>query len=194
MGWGGSKCVSFGMIPRWFRICLPRQRDAAAWHSRLRLSTSFPVGDTCVKVCWGLLKSVLEAFLLPTNQLIVFRNALATRKLFWQAVVRHPCIVRTYVSGTMACHLMLKIFRKHLACTCIWLSFLACKQPMAHMHKAGWLVPQPCMHLACCIDWFTVAPIRPFWVSKCRNGFWKICYWLCWIIWRGYYPGRWNNR
>ena len=55
------------------------------------LCIDFAVGDINVEACEGLLKGILEAFLLPTNW--SFSLADSPYELFWQAVMRHPCHV-----------------------------------------------------------------------------------------------------
>ena len=106
-----------------------------------------------VEACDGLLKGVLEAFLLPTNwsfsvaelTIICFgRGSSGFRvtcpsHLTW-AFCNRVCIlgmiarVRTSVSGTMSCHLMLQIPRKHFEWK--WLSFQAWRLYTVHDSRA----------------------------------------------------------
>ena len=137
------------------------------------LGTYFPVGDINVEACEGLLKGVLEAFLLPTNwsfavaEFTIYKSCFGRRssgiRVTWPAhltwafcsrvwMLGMPARVRTSVSGIMSCHLMLKIICKHFAWK--WLSFLAWRLYTVHdSHAYSRTVSTTAMYTFSLVSW-----------------------------------------
>ena len=162
-------------------------------------------------------KGVLEAFLLPTNWsfsvaelTILYKSCFGRRsagiRVTWPAhlawafcsrvwMLGMPARVRTSVSGTMSCNLMLRIIRKH--CVWKWLSFQAWRLYTIHdSHAYSRTVSTTAMYTMS-LGWFLVGPQFSSWVFQMQSWLGKVCYWLprqCWLLWRGCFPGRWKNR
>ena len=150
------------------------------------LGTDFLVGDINVEACEGILKGVLEAFLLPTNwsfsvaELTIIRAVLAgshhaSECITWPAhitcafcgrvwMIWIPARVRTSVSGTMSCPLMHRIIRKHFVLK--WLSFLAwrmCTVYDSHAHSRT--VSTTAMNTFSLVSWLIPRRSHTFFLS-----------------------------
>ena len=107
-----------------------------------------------------------------------------------------PARVMTSVSGTISCHLIDAQHNPQTFCMEV-VEFSGVTAVHSPWLTAGQLAPQPGIHLAWSLGWFLVGPTLSSWGFQMQSWLWKVCYWhprQCWLLWRGCFPGRWNNR